>query len=53
MRKLKAEAPEEIEITPEMIEAGVREMPGLWSPLDDPEVAVVKIYRAMAKAVGA
>lgn len=38
---------EEIEITPAMIEAGIVEMPALYSPRDDLEDALVRIYRAM------
>lgn len=36
----------EIEITSEMIEAGVRVLRA-YSPDDSPELAVVRIYRAM------
>src|ERR1700722_5369874 len=40
----------EIETTPEMTAAGVREPPPLYSERDDAEDAVVRIYRAMESA---
>jgi len=42
-------SPEAIEVTPEMIRAGLRELPPLYSPRDDAEDAVIRIYREMAK----
>lgn len=38
---------EEIEVTPEMIEAGVLKLPPLLSEYDDMEDAIVRIFRAM------
>ena len=40
----------EIEVTPEMIEAGCREFVGFDSQLDVPEDVVREIYSAMSRA---
>jgi hypothetical protein len=52
MEPEKDTSPEAIEVTPEMVRAGMRELPPLLSERDDMEDAVIRIYRAMAMATG-